>query len=130
MLLIAGITTQQKQLDYNQGMLCPLCCNFGRYEVYMETMVATLFFLPLFRWNKKFYVITTCCHSVYAISKELGTAIAKGEPVRLEEKDLHLVHRSREASCNLSAGELHCPQCGAQVQEDFKFCPQCAQPLR
>ncbi|MDF2952061.1 MAG: hypothetical protein K0S18_1644, partial [Anaerocolumna sp.] len=35
MFFIMGISTSEKKLDFVQTMLCSMCGQYGRYEVYM-----------------------------------------------------------------------------------------------
>ena len=56
MFFIGGISNGEKKLDYIQSTVCPRCEAFGRMEVYMTYMCFSLFFIPIFKWNKKYYV--------------------------------------------------------------------------
>ena len=52
MFFIGGISNGEKKLDYIQSTVCPRCEAFGRMEVYMTYMCFSLFFIPIFKWNK------------------------------------------------------------------------------
>lgn len=124
MFFIAGISNKEKKLDFNQTIICTQCGKYGRYEVIMEYMYLSLFFIPILKWNRKFYVKSSCCQSVYLIDKELGVQIDRGENIVLKEQDLRLVEK----------GQFYfvkkCPSCGFQTQDDFQYCPKCASELR
>lgn len=124
MIFIGGITSKQEKLDFNQNIICSQCGRFGNYEVYMEYMQFSLFFIPIAKWNKKFFVRSTCCGSLYEISNDLGNRILKGENVNLSDEDLNLIYKGEESSIN------HCPQCGYEIMEDYIFCPKCGMPLK
>jgi len=123
MFFIFGISNGEKQLDYNQTMVCPRCGHFGRLNVYMTYMYFSLFFIPVIFWNRKYYAKSTCCNTVYSINPDLGKKIRKGEPVILSEKDLEPVGSFRQD------GGSFCPGCGYPVMPDFEYCPKCGQRL-
>jgi hypothetical protein len=109
---IAGINQKREQLDYYEPILCSSCIKYGRYEAYMEYSVFSLFFIPLFKFNKKYYVRTTCCNSLYIITnKEKGLMMERGQGhnVFLKVKDIKLLSKGICAST--------CPNCCNQVSE-------------
>lgn len=124
MFFIGGISSKQKKLDFSQTIICPHCGRYGHYEVIMEYMYLSLFFIPALKWNRKYYATSSCCGSFYSINNELGNGILNGEQVTLTDQDLHLVQN----------GQTHflkqCPNCGFETQEDFQYCPRCASPLK
>ncbi len=126
MLFIAGIYQKTQDLDYYEPIMCSCCSKYGRFESYMEYSVFSFFFIPLFKFNKKFYARTTCCNSLYLIkNKEKGLMMERGQGhnVFLESKDLELIHKR---NCNDSI----CPDCGCEVNEDQNYCPNCGKSLR
>lgn len=123
MIFIMGITTKQKKLDFYQNWICPRCGKYGRLEVYMEYMCLSLFFIPIIKWNKKYYVHSSCCGSVYSIDKELGNRIARGEGISLREEDLQPVQTG-----HVYYGR-RCRRCGYETYEDFNYCPKCGEPF-
>lgn len=123
MFFVFGISNKEKKLEFNQTIICTQCGKYGRYEVIMEYMYLSLFFIPVLKWNKKFYVRSTCCGSIYLISKELGERIDRGEGVVLSDQDLQLVERGQFYSIK------KCPNCGFQTYENFQYCPKCASEL-
>ena len=120
MFFIAGISSKQDMLDFNQNMICSNCGKYGRYEVIMEYMYFSLFFIPLIKWNKKFYVKSSCCSSIYSIDKDIGDRIVRKENVLLQEKDLLLIKVGQNYSIK------KCSRCGFETIDDFKYCPKCA----
>ena len=78
MFFIMGINPREKQLDFSQSIRCKRCGRYGRLEVFLTCMCFSLFFIPLFRWNKQYYARTTCCGGAALLPKELGERIAAG----------------------------------------------------
>lgn len=123
MFFIFGISNGHKELEHHQSMVCHVCGRYGRYQVFMEYMFFSLFFIPVFKWNKTYYVQTSCCGTLYTIDNELGKRIARSEGVTLQKEDLILVKSGRYDSMK------KCNRCGYTTSEDFQYCPKCAQPL-
>lgn len=124
MFFIMGISSGEKKLNFVQTIVCSVCGKFGRLEAYMTYTYFSLFFIPLFRWNVKYFVVSSCCGTVYSIDKSLGKRIQKGEEVNLTENDLIKAgyHSQRSASSV-------CPSCGYPVNKEFEFCPKCGKKL-
>lgn len=122
MFFIGGISNGEKKLDYIQSIICPNCGSFGRIEVYMTYMCFSLFFIPIFKWNKKYYAKTTCCNNIYILDNELGLKLSRGENVLISEDDLHLT--------SFHVPTINkCSNCGYIGDEDFLYCPKCGQKL-
>ena len=60
MFFIGGITQGTKELVYNAAaMICGRCGRYGRYQVFMTYMCLSFFFIPIFKWGRKYYVKTS-----------------------------------------------------------------------
>ena len=97
MIFIGGISQGEKQLNYTQTVICDICGRYGRYQVFMTYMYFSFFFIPLFKWNKRFYVKMSCCGSVYELDPEIGKEILAGRQVEITRKDLTLRQRGTGA---------------------------------
>lgn len=123
MFFIFGISNGEKKLDFVQSMLCPRCGQFGRLELYMTYMYFSLFFIPVFRWSRRYYVKSTCCNRVYEIDRELGRRLQRGENGNISEEELHA------AASNGQAPGKRCPVCGYPANPEFDYCPKCGTKL-
>ena len=119
MFFIMGITDGRKDLDFTQTVICDNCGKYGRYQVFMLYTVLSLFFIPTFKWNKRYYVQMSCCGTVYELNPEIGRRIAAGEDLQIRSQDMTIVNQER------SYGLKHCNNCGYETTEDFDFCPKC-----
>lgn len=119
MFFIMGINQGQKELAHNQLIICDHCGAYGRFQICMTYMYLSLFFIPIFKWNKRFLVKTTCCGTVYELNPEVGKAIARGEEVTIKPEDLTVIQTSSRGHYK------RCTACGYETQEDFEFCPKC-----
>lgn len=119
MFFIMSIGQRRKDFEYNEMIICGHCGSYGRYQVFMTFTCLSLFFIPCFKWNKKYYVQSTCCNTIYALDPEIGRRIARGENVEILPEHLteqYAGSRSRVKSCS---------SCGFETQEDFEYCPKC-----
>ena len=120
MFFMIGITDGRKVFDYTQTVICNICGKYGRYQVFMTYTVLSLFFIPCFKWNKRFYVQTSCCNTLYELDSEIGKRIAKGESLEIRPDDLTKVNIP-----GYSNTYKRCSNCGYETNEDFEFCPKC-----
>lgn len=127
MFFIMGIDPREKRIPYEELMICNQCGKYGRYEIVMRYMCFSLFFIPLFKWNRQFYVRTTCCDTIYALDPEIGRTLMRGDKVEIKPE--HLQKVSRGAGQQGTGHFSRCSACGYQTNEDFQFCPKCGKPL-
>ena len=88
MFLMIGISDGRKDFDFSKSILCNACGKYGRYQVFMTYTVLLLFFIPCFKWNRRYYVQTSCCGKIYELDPEVEKRIAKGENVEIRDDDL------------------------------------------
>ncbi len=126
MFFIMGITDGRKDFDFLQAILCNVCGRYGQYRVFMTYTVLSLFFIPCFKWNKHYYVQTSCCDTVYELDPEVGKRIARGENVEIRPEDLTCTGARGYGSFRTYKT---CTNCGYTTDEDFQFCPKCGREL-
>lgn len=122
MFFIFGISTKQKDIDFTQMIVCPSCGSYGRIELFMTYSYASIFFIPMFKWNKKYYTRSSCCGSLYSIDKDLGKAIERGQVTKINESDMKAINVNNKR-------EKTCSNCGYTTYEDFEYCPKCGEKL-
>ncbi len=155
MFLMIGITNGQKDLDYDQTVICSACGRYGHYQVFMTFTQLLLFFIPVFRWNRQYFVRMSCCDTLYSLDPEVGARIARGEDVTIQPGDLYPVNGiSGNPSPNgysspaenvygtnvpvnqtgvidvpKAPAKMHkrCVICGYETEEPFEYCPMCGQ---
>ncbi len=120
MFFIMAITDGRKDFEFSQTMTCLDCGRYGQYRVFMLYTVLSLFFIPAFKWNRRYYVQTSCCGVVYELDPEVGRRIACGEDVEIMPK-----HLSRTERAGWYPVYKRCANCGYETDEDFDYCPKC-----
>lgn len=121
MFFMMGISPGQKEFNFRQMIICNECGAYGNLAVYMTYTVLSLFFIPVFRWDRHYYVRTSCCGTVYELDPEVGKAIARGEEVELKPGErMTLVKKGWGR-----VSHRKCDICGYETDEDFDFCPKC-----
>jgi len=113
-----GITDGRKDLEYPHMIVCLSCGAYGRYRVFMTYTALSLFFIPCFKWNKKYFVQSSCCGTLFELDAEIGAAIARGEDIEIQDKHLKPVHSGYNSL-------RRCTNCGYETAENFDFCPKC-----
>ena len=126
MIFIGGISSGRKQIEYLKTVICARCGAYGRYEVFMTYMYFSFFFIPLLKWNRKYYVRMSCCGALYELTPEVGRRLSRGEDLEIQESDLTLLEDGRGNPWNRTK---KCANCGDETEEDFTYCPKCGNPL-
>ncbi|MCQ2401817.1 MAG: zinc ribbon domain-containing protein [Lachnospiraceae bacterium] len=127
MFFMMGITEGRKDLDFTQLIVCDNCGKYGRFEVFMTYTVLSLFLIPLFRWNRRYYVKTSCCGAIYELDPEVGNEIRHGGDVKIQYSDLKPV--SVPSGSYVDTAHKRCVHCGYETDEDFEYCPKCGNRL-
>jgi hypothetical protein len=116
MVLLFGTSSKEEKLDFTQSIVCSNCGSHGKYEAFMTYSIFTMFFIPVLKWNKKFYIVSKCCESSYRLNKEIGRSIERGENVHVNESDLQPININNTIVCS---------NCEFVIEEGFEYCPKC-----
>ena len=119
MFFIFGINSERKEIGSLGPVICGVCGSYGRYQVYVTYMCLSLFFIPVFKWNRQYYVEMECCGTLFMLNEEKGRQIAAGKDVIILQSDLTPV----------GVADKRCPQCGTIVDRSFEYCPRCGRKL-
>ena len=114
----------RKDFDFHQQIICDICGKYGRFQVFMTYTVLSLFFIPCFKWNKHYYVQTSCCNTVYELDAEIGKRIAAGDDMEILPQHLRQMNQQ-----GYGYTMRHCRNCGFSTTEDFEYCPKCGTRL-
>ncbi|KAJ53334.1 hypothetical protein BD780_003280 [Clostridium tetanomorphum] len=121
---IFGIEERKKSIKFIQNIICKACGSMSTYELIKVYTIFHFFLIPIFKWNKRYFLISRCCNSVFQIPVELGQEIENGKNVNVPE------HSLREVYNNSNSGEIVCYNCKSTVDRAFQYCPHCGSKLR
>lgn len=124
MFFIVGWSDKQKKLKLNQTEPCKCCGVSSEVEVYMTYSCLTLFFIPIFKWNRRYFVHMPCCGADCELGAVLGKAIARGKVTHLDTGSLNFIRHGQT-----NTGNKTCPNCGFVSSADFGYCPKCGHRL-
>lgn len=123
MFFFFGIMPYKKEIPYLFDCICPKCGKVCRYKVFLIGNCLSIFFIPLFRWGKQYFVKTECCGTIYSLKKEVGDKIRNGEDVVINSSDLTEVDSDYQKVSK-------CSVCGYECSDDFEYCPKCGNKLK
>ena len=123
---VFGIDNKEKEIKILNNFCCKNCNESSEAKLIKTySFFSFLFFLPLFKWNEKYYVICNGCNSIFNIDKEKGKAIERGEKSEISYWDLKEVNNSYE-----NYYIRKCPKCNRELENDFEYCPYCGEKLK
>ena len=123
MFFVIGVNQGKKELDFSSVITCPFCGNFGRARIFAVYSQLMLFFIPTFKWGKRYYLKMDCCGAVYELDQEKGKQIEDGFSADLSSVDLKLVRHGA------SYAKTYCVNCGREIDSSFEFCPYCGKRI-
>ena len=90
------VDNKEKEIKILNNFCCKNCNESSEAKLIKTYSFFHFFFLPLFKWNEKYYVICNGCNSIFNIDKEKGKAIERGEKSEISYWDLKEVNNSYE----------------------------------
>ncbi|WP_300348507.1 zinc ribbon domain-containing protein [Clostridium sp.] len=120
---IFGIENKQKEIKKLENIECSNCEVKTRGALIKSYEYFHIFFIPIFKWNEKYFVMCKRCNSVYEVSKEKGKLLEKGENIDVRAEDMVLLKKGK--SYGRKALKKYCPNCGEVLDGEYKYCPYC-----
>ncbi|HHX01360.1 MAG TPA: zinc ribbon domain-containing protein [Firmicutes bacterium] len=117
---IFGIQNKNEQIGTESAVICPVCERYGRFEIVKSYYYFHIFFIPVWRWNKRYYIQTHCCKRICELDQETGSKIEAGHSIVIEKEH---IHRSEQPTISV------CPSCSTQVDPSFHYCPYCGSQI-
>ncbi len=119
---IFGVEDKQKEIKKVRSVCCK-GCNENILTLVKEFSFFHIFFIPLFKWNEKYFLICNNCNAIYEISKEKGMGMEHGEDIEITYWDLKYM----EQVYHEGYAQLKCKNCGKAIESNFEFCPYCGE---
>ncbi len=126
MFLIFGIGEKEKELKSFEQIVCPLCGRYTRAVLILRYTYLHLFFIPTFRWNRRWLIKLRCCCALYEADREYGRELEVSD--RIDFSRLHCVSSGFGAFHGSESPDIRCSRCGRSYDSSFAFCPHCGTP--
>ncbi|MCF2612033.1 zinc ribbon domain-containing protein [Fusobacterium perfoetens] len=115
MFFVMGFGSKDELLK-EVSFRCTNCIN-EKFELHQMSNVFSFFFIPIFRFNKKFLIVCKNCKSIYRLKNESLEKVLETSNVTYD--DVEEIIRNNNV----------CKNCGHRVDETDKFCPNCGNKL-
>lgn len=121
MFFIFGINSGSSSLGARICRSFACCGSLGAMAAVTCTyQVFTLFFLPIFRFGKRYFVTCPNCGTVYEMSKQEGHRIEQNPTAEISPEQIYPIQ---------GTGRKICPKCRSAVDPSARFCPSCGTRL-
>lgn len=120
---IFGVEDKQKIIKSLGEVKCKNC-NINNIKLIKSYRFFHFFFLPLFRWNERYYAICESCGMIYDIPKEKGLAVEREENIDITYWDLRANEDISYEVYNI------CESCRNKVNNSYQYCPHCGHKMR
>ncbi|MDF1495917.1 zinc ribbon domain-containing protein [Caproiciproducens sp. CPB-2] len=120
MFFIIGVTSGAHDLGLRRCGCLPCCSGGAMAAVTCTFQQFTLFFIPLFRFGKRYFVTCPNCGTVYELAKDEGRRIEKDSAAEINPERMYVVQ---------GASRKTCPGCGCAVDPNSRYCPNCGARL-
>lgn len=120
---IFGIDTKSKEIKDINNVTCKQCGRYGVYRLVKQYYYFHLFFIPLFKWAEKYFLVSRCCRSVFKIDSEKGKRLEQEIDIDVREEDIQYLYGEEKHSLDI------CPNCHREIDRSFEFCPYCGNKI-
>lgn len=121
MFLIFGVTGGAHDLGMRKCRFFPCCSLSGAMAAVTCTFQQfTLFFIPLFRFGKRYFVTCPNCGTVYEIAKDEGKRLERDPLAEINPDKMYMMQGTYRKTCPnckfpVDPGSRYCPNCGASL---------------
>lgn len=124
---VFGIEQKEKKINRVENITCKCCNRTISGELIKSYQFFHFFFIPIFKWSERFYLICNNCNMIYTIPLEKGKKIETGEDSSITYWDLNEAgyNHYRDNNNNEYSTKTICKRCGEEINESFKYCPNC-----
>lgn len=121
MFFFFAITSSTDELGMRRCNYFPCCGVTGSMAaVTCVSQRFILFFIPLFRFGKRYFLSCPGCGTVYEISKDEGRRLEQDPSAEIDpSKIFRMVGQTIK----------YCPGCGADIRPGSRYCSRCGRKL-
>lgn len=121
---IMGINTKAKDIGRLTNIVCPACGGYTSLQIQVIYEVCHFFFIPLFKWNRRYLAKAYDCNAIFEVERGEGRAFEKGEKESIDPQYLHQIRDYGSDNGYYGPG-MACPHCGAELPRDAMYCHRC-----
>ena len=125
MFFILGINTKTEEIGTANNVVCPACGRLTMLKIIVIYEVFHFFFIPLFKWNRRYLAEAGCCGAVFELDADAGRAFERGERSDIDPQHLHRTGGYGGGFSDDYDIPAACPHCGAELPPDARFCHRC-----
>lgn len=114
---IFGIQDRIKQIKEFSNIIC-VCGRYTRMQLAERYTYFHIFFIPVIKWNRKYFVEARCCGRVFEVPEDYKDEIMKA--------DVPDLSRLKE----MEAPYIICPECAHKVDSNYMYCPYCGRKIK
>ena len=118
---IFGIQDKEKYIGTYNNIECPSCGRLTMYDIYKSYRYFHIFFIPVFRWNTRYLVKTSCCGCIYELDPFVGREFEKNPYIEIKKENLRRVDSYLPIK--------YCVNCKSDIPAEFSYCPYCGGKL-
>lgn len=118
---IFGVDDKQKEVRTIKNLSCKNCDGFSGLTLFKQYTFFHLFFIPLFKWNIRYYLLCNTCNILYQLPIEKGIRAEQGDDTAITYWDL----KSEETLYSADYNYNKCKNCGRVIDVSFDYCPYC-----
>lgn len=102
---------------------CFPCCGAGGVPavVTCASQRLILFFIPLFRFGKRYFVSCPSCGTVYELDRKEGRRLEKSPSGSIDPDRIYRM---------VGKTARYCQNCGTRIEPGSRYCPSCGNKLR
>lgn len=119
---IFGIEQKEKRIKEADSFLCKECSSEGTGQIMKSYNYFHFFFIPLFKWDERYYVTCDICSTIFELSREKGKRIEKGSNEGITYWDIKDAYKVNQSKI--------CSICRNKVENEFTYCPHCGNKLK
>jgi len=120
---VFGIENKDKEIKVLENISCKKCNSTVTGKLIKNFDFFHFFFISIFKWNERYYIICDRCKVLYSIEKVKGKAIERGEDINITYWDLQEINQEYYSDNYFQ--ENICENCGNKIDPNFKYCPHC-----
>jgi hypothetical protein len=116
---IFGVEQTEKEIR-SWNLVCPGCGKMTKAVFYLSYTYFHIFFIPTFRWKRRYYIRLRCCGSVYEAPEDYAQTLKVSDNV-----DFSCLTKTQSGFGGWESFYTSCPSCGRSFEKGFPYCPYC-----